>query len=234
MSVKLLAASDIASGSFALILIAMIAATVLLIMGTGWVSRRWKLPVALSAMVTLATALHYLPSYEVWVATGKMTAIYRYIGWFVTVPLQIVTMYFFIRAVRPLSVALFWRLLVAAIILVLARYMGEAGYMYPTLGFLIGIAMWLYVLGEFYFGRMSDYHGKQTSPVVRRGYFWLRLILTIGWAIYPLCYFIVSFAGGVDMGQLSVVYNLADFINQIAFGLAILTVAIRDSSEAMR
>lgn len=104
--------------------------------------------------------------------------------------------------------------------------------MYPTLGFLIGIAMWLYILGELFFGRMSDYQGKQIAPVVRRGYFWLRLILTIGWAVYPLCYFIISFAGGADWGRLSVVYNLADFINQIAFGLAILTVAVRDSSEA--
>jgi sensory rhodopsin len=233
MSVKLLAASDIASGSYALILIAMVAATVLLIMGTAWVTRRWKLTVALSGMVTLATALHYLPSYDVWLATGKMTVIYRYVGWFVTVPLQVVAMYFFIRAVRPLSVALFWRLLVAAIILVLARYMGEAGFMYPTLGFLIGIAMWLYILGELFFGRMSEHDGRQVAPVVRRGYFWLRLILTIGWAIYPLCYFIASFAGGVDMGNLSIVYNLADFVNQIAFGLAILTVAVRDSSESM-
>lgn len=233
MNFKLLAATDIASGSFALITIAMIAATVLLIMGTGWVSRRWKLPVALSGIVTLATALHYLPSYGAWLLTGNMTVIYRYVGWFVTVPVQVVTLYFFIRAVRPLSVALFWRLLVAAIILVLARYMGEAGFMYPTLGFLIGIAMWLYILGELFFGRMSEHHGKQASDVVRRGYFWLRLILTIGWAIYPLCYFIASFAGGVDMGKLSIVYNLADFINQIAFGLAILTVAVRDSSESM-
>ncbi len=233
MSVKLLEATDIASGSFALILIAMVAATVLLIMGTGWVTRKWKLPVALSGMVTLATALHYVPSYEVWLATGQMTVIYRYVGWFVTVPLQVVAMYFFIRAVRPLSVALFWRLLVAAIILVLARYMGEVGFMYPTLGFLIGIAMWLYILGELFFGRMSEYNGKQASGVVRRGYFWLRLILTIGWAIYPLCYFIASFAGGVEMGKLSIVYNLADFINQIAFGLAILTVAVRESSDSM-
>jgi sensory rhodopsin len=233
MNVKLMEATDIAGGSYALILIAMAAATVLLVMGTGWVSRRWKLPVALSGIVTLATTLHYFPAYQVWLATGQMTVIYRYVGWFVTVPLQVVAMYFFIRAVRPLSVALFWRLLVAAIILVLARYMGEAGFMYPTLGFLIGIAMWLYILGELFFGRMSEYHGKQASEVVKRGYFWLRLILTIGWAIYPLCYFIASFAGGVEMGKLSIVYNLADFINQIAFGLAILTVAMRESSESM-
>ena len=79
---------------------------------------------------------------------------------------------------------------------------------------------------------MSEYQGKQVKEVVRRGYFWLRLILTIGWAIYPLCYFIASFAGGVEMGKLSIVYNLADFVNQIAFGLAILTVALRDSGDA--
>jgi hypothetical protein len=47
-------------------------------------------------------------------------------------------------------------------------------------------------------------------------------------------YFISRFAGGVEGPKLSIVYNLADLINQIGFGLAILTVAVKDSAYSSR
>ena len=105
-----------------------------------------------------------------------------------------------------------------------------ARFMNPTLGFLIGIAAWLYILGEVFFGRLGDINAKSGDEVTQTAFFWLRLIVTIGWAVYPLCNFIASFAGGVDEGKLSIVYNLADFVNQIAFGLIILTAAVRHSA----
>jgi hypothetical protein len=46
-----------------------------------------------------------------------------------------------------------------------------------------------------------------------------------------LCYFIASFAGGVGEGPLSIVYNLADIVNEMLFGLIVLTVAMRESSS---
>ena len=112
--------------------------------------------------------------------------------------------------------------------MVLARYLGESNLMYPTLGFLIGLVAWLYVLGEVFFGRMGELSAKSANFSVHRSYFWLRLIVTIGWAVYPLSYFIVGFAGGVAENKLNIVYNLADLVNQIAFGLAILTAAMKD------
>ena len=35
--------------------------------------------------------------------------------------------------------------------------------------------------------------------------------------------------GGGDMAQANIIYNLADFINKIAFGLAIYVAAVSDS-----
>ncbi len=229
MIVKLLAAQDIASGSFALILVAMVAATVLLLAGTAWVPRRWKLVVGLSGIVTLASAAQYLIANDVWLATGQMTMIHRYVGWFVTVPLQVVILYFFVRAFAPVPVGVFWRLLVAAVLYVMARFMGEANLMYPTLGFLISLALWLYILGEAFFGRMSERTARHGSEAARRGFFWLRLVMTIGWAIYPLAYFIAAFTGPVEMRYLVTTYNLADLVNVIAFGLTILTVGLREA-----
>ena len=49
--------------------------------------------------------------------------------------------------------------------------------------------------------------------------------VTVGWAIYPLGYVFGYLTGGVDANSLNVVYNLADFINKIAFGLVIWAAA---------
>ncbi len=232
MDLKLLQSTDIIGGSFSLILAGTAGATVLQLLGTGWVARKWKLPVALAAIVTFVATLYYYQSREVWMAAGQMPVIYRYIAWMITMPVQVVTLYFFIGALGPLPTGLFWRLLVVAVVTVLARYMGEVGYMHSTLGFLIGIAGWLYILGEVFFGKLGEINARSGNETTQSGFFWLRLIVTVGWAVYPLCNFVASFAGGVDEGRLSIVYNLADVVNQIAFGLIVLTVAMRDSASA--
>ena len=232
MIVKLLGAQDIASGTFVLLMIATLAAAVLLLAGTAWVSRRWKLPVALAGVVMLISAAHYMMATDVWLSTGQMTMIHRYIGWFLTLPLQVVLVYFFVRAYAAVPVGVFWRLLVAAVLLVLSRFMGETQLMHPTLGFLISLAMWLYILGEVYFGKLSERTVRYGSEAVQQGYFWLRLIMTIGWAVYPLCFFIGAFTGPVEVRYLLTTYNLADLVNQIAFGLTILTVGMKEASAS--
>jgi bacteriorhodopsin len=230
MEFKVLQSTDVTGGSFSLILIGMLGTTVLLFLGTGWVERKWKLTVALSGIVTLLSAAQYLQEYSAWLQTSQMPVIYRYMGWLITVPVQVLALYFFIGAIQAPPIGLFWRLLVVAVVTILARYMGEVEFMNPTLGFLIGIAGWLYILGEIFFGKLSEINTKNASETVQTGFFWLRLIVTVGWAVYPLCNFVASFAGGVDEGRLSIVYNLADFINQITFSLIILTVALKQSA----
>ena len=142
-----------------------------------------------------------------------------------------VALYFYARQCGALSAALFWRLVVTSVLMVLIRYGGGAGFMHPTLAFLIGLIFWLYILGELYFGQMDEAVSKSDIGPIKRGYFWLRLIVTIGWAIYPLGNFIVSFNGVTDTGALSTTYNLAEFLNRIAFGLTVLATAIAASQE---
>lgn len=229
MDPKILQATDIAGGSFQLLLVASIGAAVLLFLGTGWVGRRWKLPVALAGLVALIAAMHYHEARLIWqVSNGQMPSLYRYAAWLIGVPVQVATVYFFVAALAPAPVGLFWRLIVVAAGMVLARYMGEAGYMNATLGFLIGIVGWLYILGELFFGRLSEIVAKSENEAAQDGMFWLRLIATVGWAIYPLCYFVASFAGGVDPAKLNIVYNLADIVNELVFALVVLAAAMRD------
>jgi bacteriorhodopsin len=232
MSPATLPSGDVAGASFLLLAVAMSATSVLLLLGGGWVSPRWRLPVALSSLVPLAATLHYVAASAIWLSTGQMPVAYRYVDWLVTTPTQVIVLYFLIGTVASVPTGLFWRLLIASVAMVLARYMGESDLMYPTLGFLIGLVLWLYVLGEIYFGRMSEINVDSASDPVRLGYFWLRLIVTIGWALYPLSYLIVRLGGGADVAKLMVIYNLADLINQIAFVLAVLATAINDSAHS--
>ena len=58
----------------------------------------------------------------------------------------------------------------------------------------------------------------------------MRIIVLVGWAIYPLGYVLGLMMGTVDVNVLNGVYNLADFINKILFGLIIWNAAIKDSA----
>jgi sensory rhodopsin len=223
---------DVASATFLLLTAAMSGAAVLLLMSGHWVSPRWRLPIALSSLVPLVGVLHYAFSSLVWLQAHDMPVVFRYVDWMIATPVQVLVFYFVAQTIANTPTGLFWRLLIASVAMVVARYMGETGLLYPTLGFLIGLILWLYILGEAYFGRLAEINAQSGSDPVRLGFFWLRLILTIGWALYPLTYLIVRLGSGADVAKLMVIYNLADLINQIAFVLAVLATAINDSAHS--
>lgn len=226
--------TDLTAASFSVALFGLAATTVLLLMGTAWVERKWRLPVALCAIAALIGIGSVYEAREAWLAGHGVPVVYHYVGWTVSMPLQVIALYYLARTAGKLTAGLFWRLVVVSVLMVFVRYLGEAQFMHPTLAFLIGLVFWLYLLGEFYFGRMDDVVRNSTGDHLRRGYFWLRLIVTIGWAIYPLGNFLTGFAGIVDDGSLSVAYNISDILNRMAFGVAVLATAVLVSEENAR
>lgn len=224
--------ADLTAASYSVAMFGLAATTVLLLMGTAWVGARWKLPVALCAIAALVGVAAAWEGRAAWAAGGAVPVVYHYVGWAVSMPVQVLALYFFAATSRPLGAGLFWRLVVVAVLMVFVRYLGEAAWMNATLAFLIGLVFWLYILGELYFGRMDDAVREAPGDPVRRGYFWLRLIVTVGWAIYPLGNFLTSFAGIADTGALTVAYNLADILNRMAFGVAVLATGALSPAEA--
>merc|ERR1711920_816365 len=57
----------------------------------------------------------------------------------------------------------------------------------------------------------------------------MRMIVTAGWSIYPLGYLFGYLLGAVDEVFLNVLYNVADFVNKIAFVLACWSSAKAES-----
>ncbi len=227
----MLAQDDFVGISFWVISMGMLAATVFFFMETGNVAAGWRTSVIVAGLVTGVAFIHYMYMREVWVTTGDSPTVYRYIDWLITVPLQMVEFYLILSAVGKANSGMFWRLLLGSVVMLVGGYLGEAGYINATLGFIVGMAGWVYILYEVFSGEAGKAAAKSGNKALVTAFGAMRMIVTVGWAIYPLGYIFGYLTGGVDAESLNVVYNLADFINKIAFGLVIWAAATSSSGK---
>ena len=155
---------------------------------------------------------------DVWITTGESPTVYRYIDWLITVPLLMLEFYFVLAAVGKANSGVFWRLLIGSVVMLVGGYLGEAGYINTTLGFVIGMAGWFYILYEVFSGEA----GKAGSKKWKQGscyciwcnendrYSWL------GYLPIRLCIWLHDW-WNVDANSLNVIYNAADFLNKTRF-----------------
>lgn len=216
--------SDLVATSLAAAMVASIALTALSALGLSWMAERWRVSVALSATALLATGLVYYQSLGIWLVTSDLTAAPRYVAWYSAQPLLVAAVFFYANAVNRVPIGIFWRATAAAILMVFCRHMGDAGIFDPTLGVLLSIAFWLYILGELYFGHMAEAVREASRPI-RLGYFWIRLLMTIGWAILPILHFVDVVIGTGHVRGIIVLYTVADLVNLFAISLIVLSVA---------
>ena len=148
----LLASDDFVGISFWVISMGMLAATAFFFMERGSVAAGWRTSVTVAGLVTGIAFIHYMYMRGVWVQTGESPTVYRYIDWLITVPLQMIEFYLILAAVRKVPGGIFWRLLIGSLVMLIGGYAGEAGYINALLGFIIGIAGWLYILYEVFSG----------------------------------------------------------------------------------
>ena len=204
-----LKSDDYVGISFWLISMALVAATAFFFIETQRVSAKWKTSLTVSGLVTLVAAVHYFYMRDVWVSTGDTPTVYRYIDWLITVPLLMVEFYLILRAITNVSGGVFWRLMVGTLIMLVGGYAGEIGYINAWVGFIIGMAGWAYILYEIFAGEASRVAAEKAPASVQKAFSTMRWIVTIGWAIYPIGYFMGYMAGGVDANSLNIIYNLA-------------------------
>ena len=230
-----LSGDDYVGVTFWIISMAMVASTVFFIVERDRVSSKWKTSLTVSALVTLIAAVHYFYMRDVWVATGDTPTVYRYIDWLITVPLLMIEFYLILRAITNVSGGVFWRLTIGSLVMLIGGYLGEAGYMNVTVAFVIGMVGWAYILYEIFAGEASRISAEQAPESVKSAFSTMRWIVTIGWAIYPIGYF-YGYLGTGDpasaAASLNVIYNLADVLNKIAFGVIIWNVAVTESEAA--
>ena len=222
---------DYVGVTFWIISAAMVAATFFF-----WVERdraegKWKTSLSVAAMVTGIAAIHYFYMRGVWVMTGDSPTVFRYVDWLLTVPLQIIEFLLILSAIAVVSASLFWRLLVASLVMLVTGYIGEVeqgGLLWPM--FIIGTLAWFYIIYEIFAGEAGKINASSGTVASKKAFHALRLIVTVGWAIYPIGY-IMGYTGSASPEALNIVYNLADFVNKIAFGVVIWAAATSSNAN---
>ena len=181
-----------------------------------------------AGLVTLVAAIHYDYMRDFWVAEQATPIVYRYIDWLITVPLLIIEFYIILKAVRAsVSARSFWKLLVGTLVILIGGYLGEAQIVSALFGFIVGMICWALIIWEIFRGEASK--AAESKEGIKSAFNALRIIVLVGWAIYPLGYVFGYMLGSVDDGSLNIIYNLADFVNKILFGLIIWSVATKNA-----
>merc|ERR1711937_638571 len=93
---------------------------------------------------------------------------------------------------------------------------------------------WGFILFEIFLGEAGAVAATDVNQYVKSSFSTMRLIVTLGWSIYPLGYFFGYLMGAVNDDVLNLVYNLADFVNKIAFCLAIWSCAKSSTMESAK
>ena len=229
---SILEQNDFVGVSFWLATAIMLAATVFFFIERDRAKGKWKTSLTVAGLVTGIAFWHYLYMREAWVLTGSSPTVYRYIDWFITVPLQIVEFYLILAAVTVVRSSLFWKLLSASLVMLIGGYLGETNVLSSSVGFVIGMLGWIYIIYEIFFGEAANVNKTSGNVSSQKAFVTIRAIVTFGWAIYPLGYALAYFGGSTsDSATLNIVYNLADLINKAAFGLAIWVAATTDSDD---
>jgi len=219
--------------SFWIISISMVAATVFFLMESTSVSAHWRTSMNVGALVTLVAAVHYFYMREFWVQIHSSPVLYRYIDWSITVPLQMIEFYLILSAVKPdIGIGMLMRLFFGTVWMLAWGYSGEAGFVPAALGFIAGMSGWGFILYEVFAneaGQIAKSGG--VNKYVQSSYNTMSVIISVGWSIYPLGYLFGYMLGTVNDDALNLVYNLADFVNKIAFCLAIWAAAKNSTLE---
>jgi hypothetical protein len=223
---------DYVGVSFWIATAVMAAGALFFFMERSTVKASWQTSLTVAALVCFVAFWHYIYMRGYWASQEESPTVFRYIDWLITVPMQIVEFYLILAAVVAVSLGVFWKLLIASLVMLIGGFLGEAGIIDPTVGFVVGMLGWIFIIYYVFAGeaaQIKDAAGNENLSFAFNGIKW---IVTVGWAIYPLGYFLGYLVDGDAYGSaanLNIIYNLADLINKFLFGLVIWYAAMRDS-----
>ncbi len=220
---------------------ALFAASVFFFMERSQVSKKWKISLLISGLITGIAAVHYFYMRDYYSATGNNPTALRYIDWTLTVPLMCIEFYLLLRPAGA-KISLMWKLIVAAVWMLVAGYIGEGfsdGSMaHSVIWGVISTIGYIYILYTAWFGEVKNLAAANSSPSVQKGIRALAWFVLVGWAIYPIGY--MAMPGGwlsadglglLDPSNMDLIYNLGDAVNKIGFGLVVYSIAIKETKK---
>jgi bacteriorhodopsin len=213
---------------------AMMAASVFFFFELSNTPQKWRTSVLVSGLITFIAAVHYYYMRGYNLETGDSPTFFRYVDWILTVPLMCVEFYLITKKAGA-KIGLLWKLILASLVMLITGYIGEV--LDPTQSVLWGVisgAAYFYIAYLVWFGEVAKL-SQTAGPQVAKATKILAWFVLVGWAIYPLGY-ILGTEGGLfgmklvadkaaALHAMDIVYNIADAINKIGFGLVIYSLS---------
>jgi len=213
---------------------AMMAASVFFFLELNNTSKKWRTSVLVSGLITFIAAVHYYYMRGYNLETGESPTFFRYVDWILTVPLMCVEFYLITKKAGA-KISLLWKLIFASLVMLVTGYFGETiDQGNSVLWGVVSGAAYFYIAYLIWFGEVAEL-SKTAGPEVAKAIRVLAWFVLVGWSIYPLGY-ILGTPGGLFGIQLvsdqavathamDIVYNIADAINKIGFGLVIYSLS---------
>jgi sensory rhodopsin len=220
--------------TFIITMLGMAAASVYFILERDTLTPRYRSTATVAAIYTGIAAANYYFMHTIVGMNGKMESInqlptaFRYIDWIITTPLMLVKFpQLLVEEDDAKGVA--FVLIVADLLMILFGLFGElainaGGTNAQMIGwacFGVGMIAWLMLIFVIYsiIGRASS---DKLAPI-QQGYKRMRMFIVVGWSIYPIGYIVaLAFAGQDAKIARELIYNIADLVNKVGFGLAAL------------
>ena len=230
---------------FSLVIASMLFTGLYMLLAQRRVAPRYRNALVISAMVCGIAAYHYFRIFDNFkesypagataldahlLSNVEFNEAYRYVDWFLTVPLLLVETIAVMALARGVSRRLLAKLVPAATLMIILGYPGEmtldSG---PRLIWgVIATLPFLYLVYVLFVELTRALEGKPAE--VRRQISTLRLILVGTWTVYPIAYMFPVIggdffggAGGFVLRQAG--YSVADILAKAAFALLIYRLA---------
>lgn len=224
-------AGDVVGFTFFIGTMAMMAATVFFFAERRSVSDKWRLSLTVSGLITGIAAVHYYYMRDYYLTVGSSPTEFRYIDWVLTVPLMCVEFYLLTKPYGAKGSTLFG-LIVASVGMLVTGYIGEAIQPDSTIFWgVISTLFYLWIVYEVFAGSVAKLAKSSNNPALGQAMFLLKIFITLGWSVYPIGYMTMDGNLLSGLGNIDVIYNIADAINKIGFGLVIYYVATNSSNE---
>ena len=211
---------------------------------------RYRLAVMVSATVTSIAAYHYFRMFDsfndAYGHEGAASAAeaflhynvgYRYVDWFLTVPLLLVELVAVLGLARDVQSSLLKRLVPAAALMIILGYPGDIKSnlwdISNSMWGLLSTIPFLYIMYVLWI-ELSKSLDKQ-SERVRQLFLGLRLLLIATWGVYPITFILsmnsTSVPTGMEVMYREIGYSIADILAKCLFGLIIFSIARIKSAE---
>ena len=222
--------------------IAMGAAFVFFMAERNSVAPQYRTTMTISALIVGIAAFHYYYMRGVYADYGEVSIEYRYMDWIITVPLMALKFPSLVgkEAITDekfLGLGFTGICFSGALIMIGFGYLGESGAIDGLLGLILGGVGWAMIIvatgTPWTSGKGVD--NSKIAPELMWSTNALRWFICVGWVIYPIGYLFNPTAGvseAVSAEVMAVLYNIADIINKIGFGV-VAWMGAKKATEAL-